>query len=101
MFARFFATLLLGLTATLFVSSPAIAGEKFDGKVLTVSEDHHLTIQHQDDQRTFVVNGDTKFMLDGEEARWEDIKPGFTVEIQADRDGDQFVARSVMAYADE
>jgi hypothetical protein len=101
MFTRLFAMLFVAMVATLVVVPVAMALDSFEGKVLTTSADKHLTIQHQDDQKTFVINDATKFTLDGENARWEDIRPGFTVTVDAAREGDQFVARTVMAYANE
>jgi hypothetical protein len=101
MFTRLFALLFVVMAATLVVVPVALALETFEGKVLTTSADKHLTIRFQDDQKTFVVNDATKITLDGENARWEDIRPGFVVTVNADRDGDQFVARSVMAFANE
>ena len=101
MFTRLFALLFVAMVATLVVVPVAMALESFEGKVLTTSADKHLTIRFQDDQKTFVVNDATKITLDGDNARWEDIRPGFTVTVHADREGDHFVARSVMAFANE
>lgn len=101
MFSRLLVALMMGLVVTLCAGTAATAAETFDGKVLTVSDDHHLTIQYQDDQRTFVVNDQTLITLDGEGARWEDVKPGFTVTVQADAAGDKWIAKSIMAFADQ
>ena len=103
MFARIFMLVAVSLvTMTMAVSiATATQAEMFDGRILTVSADKHLTIQQPDDQRTFVVNDRTAITLDGEAARWEDLKPGFTAMIQAERDGDHFVARAIAVFNDQ
>jgi hypothetical protein len=103
MFSRILILLIVALIVGLVFAPVAAAAnaEMFDGKILTVSADKHLTIHYQDDQKTFTINDRTVFTLDGEAARWEDMKPGFTVMIQADREGDHFVARAIAAFNDQ
>lgn len=103
MLTRILIWLMVGIAIGLVVIPVAAAAqaEMFDGKILTVSADKHLTIQQADDQRTFVVNDRTAITLDGEAARWEDLKPGFTAMIQAEREGDRFVARGIAAFNDQ
>lgn len=100
MFARICMLLVISLVASTTVVSIATAtqAEMFDGKILTVSADKHLTIRQKDDQRTFVVNDRTVITLDGGAARWDDLKPGFMAMIQAERDGDRYVARAIAAF---
>lgn len=100
MFARIFTLVVVSIVMSTMVVSIATAtqAEMFDGKILTVSADKHLTIRQQDDQRTFVVNEKTAITLDGGAARWEDLKPGFMAMIQAERDGDRYVARAIAAF---
>jgi hypothetical protein len=101
MLSRLFVALMVGLILSVGVGTVVMAAESFEGKVLTTSDDHHLTVQVGDDQRVFVVNDQTAITLDGNGARWQDLKPGFTVSVQADADGNRWVAKSIAAYADQ
>jgi nitrous oxidase accessory protein NosD len=89
----------LGLALSLLLVLPAVASaESFDGKV-TSADDGKLVVMVGEDQQTFVVNDETKITLDGEEAKFEDIKAGHTVKVTATQEGETWTASMIDARA--
>jgi uncharacterized protein (DUF2141 family) len=76
------------------------AAETFEGKVVAAQE-KHMTLDHKEAQQVFIINAETKITLDGVAATWGDLKPNYAATVTAEKEGDQFVAKSIEAYVDE
>ena len=100
MFTRPFVYLLGAICLALIVATPVWAAMNFDGAVVN-SGDGQLVLSVENEQTTFVVNDETKIMLDGKEAKLSDIQAGFKAKIVAEQDGDQWVAKSIEAQANQ
>ena len=100
MFTRPFVYLLGAICLALIVATPVWAEMNFDGAVVN-SGDGQLVLSVENEQTTFVVNDETKIMLDGKEAKLSDIQAGFKAKIVAEQDGDQWVAKSIEAQANQ
>ena len=91
MLTRILIWVMVGIAIGLVVIPVAAAAqaEMFDGKILTVSADKHLTIQQADDQRTFVVNyrlvGALRIAEAGDQLYMAAIRSGRAGPVQASR----------------
>ena len=100
MFSRLLAAGAAALVLAAGTAQVAYAAEMFEGKVVAAQE-KHMTLDHEDAQQVFVINPETKILLDGVAATWGDLKPNYSATVTAEKEGDQWVAKEIAAYVDE
>jgi len=100
MFTRFLAASAAAVVLAVGSAQVASAAETFEGKVVAAQE-KHMTLDHKDAQQVFIINAETKITLDGAAATWGDLKPNYVATVTAEKEGDQFVAKTIEAYVDE
>jgi hypothetical protein len=69
----------------------------FAGKIGSLGDNQFVIRDDTDVEVTFVVNDDTKFTLDGKEATFGDMMIDHSVNVTAEKDGDNYVAKMVDA----
>lgn len=73
------------------------AEEKVNGTLSSIGtvDNEFVIADDNGEEHTFTVNDDTKYMRDGKEATFGDLKVGHFVKVTAKRDGDSLVATLV------
>ena len=100
MFTRLLVAGAAALVLAAGTAQVAFAAEMFEGKVVAAQE-KHMTLDHQDAQQVFIINPETKITLDGVAATWGDLKAKYVATVTAEKEGDQWVAKEIVAYVDE
>lgn len=96
MFARSMLPMVVAAFLALLLTAPAHAAD-FEGPVISTGDDQ-LVLSLDGEQHTFVVDDDTKITLNGKRAALADILPDHLATISAERDGDQWIARTIVAH---
>jgi hypothetical protein len=77
-----------------------MANESFSGKISSLGDGDFVIKDDSETEHTFTVNDDTKYTLDGNDAAFDDLKVTYSVNVTAEKDGDNYVAKSVDATSD-
>lgn len=83
--------------ATLLLSI-LLESESFHGRIVMVSDDK-LVVATASEQRTVIVPAATPITLDGKPAKLEQLSPGIRAMIVADKQRDDFVAKTIAAMS--
>jgi len=89
---------LVAMFLTLLLATAAQARTDFDGSVLNAGEGQ-LVLLVSEEPQTFMVNGDTRITVDGQEAALADVMTGHLATVSAEHDGDHWIAKSIAAHA--
>src|SRR5687768_17576074 len=87
MFAQTVRVMLAAVVVLALLATPALAGETFMGEVQAVTVDG-ITVMVGTEHLMFGVANDAKITLDGAPATLQDLKPGHTVTLSAERSDD-------------
>jgi hypothetical protein len=79
----------------------ALAEESFSGTISSLDDDQVVIKDDSDMEHTFMVNDDTKYTLDGNEATFDQLMVDHSVNATAEKDGDNYVAKMVDATSDD
>lgn len=78
------------------IAGDSLAEEPFSGKISSLG-DNQFVIKDGDMEHTFTVNDDTKYTLDGNEATFDDLEADHSVNVTADKEGGNDIAKMVDA----
>jgi hypothetical protein len=83
------------------IAGDSLAEESFSGKISSLGDNQFVITDDNDMEHTYMVNDDTKYTLDGNEATFDDLKVDHSVNVTADEDGDNHVANMVDATSSD
>lgn len=86
-----------GFVVAVALAAPAHAETKLEGSVVSTAPEQ-LVLAVEMGQYTLVVNPNTAITLDGKEAALESIAPGYTAKVTADKQGHQWIAKTIAAF---
>jgi hypothetical protein len=88
--------------AALMTATPVFAFAEFQGSVVSAAE-HRLVLAEESTRHVFAVTKHTTITVDGEQATFDDVMPGFTARVMAEQQGDSWdapwIATSIDAYS--
>lgn len=77
-------------------SEPALKLEKFKGVIDKVDEmAKSIVVKTKKEEKTFVINDQTKITKGKETLSFADLKPGMNVSIEYKKEGDKLIASSI------